>query len=54
MTTAGGAGPQPCQSLASQGAQNSFFQGDGAIEQVFNLDILKGHTKTVTVTYRTF
>jgi hypothetical protein len=52
MTTPGG--PTPCQSFQNQGAQTQFFQGDGAVEQVFNLDILPGKTKTVTVTYKPF
>ena len=50
MTVPGG--PTPCTPFANQGAQQAFFQGDGAAEQVFDLDILPGKTKTVTVTYK--
>ena len=50
MTVPGG--PTPCQPFDNQGAQQAFFQGDGAVDQVFDLDILPGKTKTVTVTYK--
>jgi len=52
MTAPGGPGPNPCESFPIQGGQQAFFQGDGAAEQVFDLDIGPGKTKTVTVTYR--
>ena len=45
-------GPIPCVPLANQGAQLAFFQGDGAVLQFFNLEILPGKTKRVTVTYK--
>ena len=45
-------GPTPCLPLANQGAQLAFFEGDGAVLQYFNLDILPGKTKTATVTYK--
>jgi hypothetical protein len=45
-------GPNPCGNFPQQGATQFFFHGDGAVEQVFNLDIKPGKTKTVRVTYK--
>lgn len=45
-------GPTPCIPIGDQGGQQSFFQGDGSLDQFFNLDILPGRTKTITVTYK--
>jgi hypothetical protein len=45
-------GPIPCTPIGQQGGQQSFFQGDGSVDQYFNLEILPGRTKTVTVTYQ--
>jgi hypothetical protein len=51
ITTPGGAGPNPCGPYQGQ---RGFFEGDGAVEQIFSLDVLPGKTKTVGVTYRPF
>ncbi len=45
-------GPIPCTPLGQQGGQQSFFEGDGSVDHYFNLDILPGRTKTVTVSYQ--
>lgn len=45
-------GPVPCTPLAEQGGQQSFFQGDGSVDHYFNLEILPGRTKMMTVTYQ--
>jgi hypothetical protein len=45
-------GPDPCKDFPIQGAQQAFFHGDGAAEQVFEFDILPGKTKTLMVTYK--
>jgi hypothetical protein len=31
---------------------NTFFEGNGGIVQLFNLEILPGHTKTISMTYK--
>ena len=43
-------GPIPCQ--AHPNFTTSFFEGDGGIDQEFNLEIGPGKTKTVVLTYK--
>lgn len=43
-------GPIPCQLHST--FTSSFFEGDGGVEQEFNLEIAPGKSKTVGLTYR--
>lgn len=45
-------GVSPCVPFGSQGDQQTPFEGDGAVDHYFNLDIRPGATKRVTVTYK--